>query len=214
MPLSLPAIIIADKNNLFPATVFYELLEIQMSSGTIQRIANNNIDVEWASHTWTKFSFQSGDDEDTASGDEHSVVVKVSNVTGAMQGYLEQSTNGLIGDTVIYRYVHPDSTTPAIEEWFEIIDAVADPEWVTFTLGAENWFLNSFPAHVFRRNVCRYRPSMTSVCPYTNNSACDRRFATCIGLGQSSLFGGQPAIPGGGFIIYGFGFIFPVKLYS
>ena len=70
---------------------------------------------------------------------------------------------------------------------------------MTFTLGQENFFLNQFPANVFRRNVCRYRPSATAVCPYVNNSACKRTFANCIFLGQESVFGGQPGIPGGVF---------------
>lgn len=200
--LTLPTEIVTAKNALYTDTPFYELLEIRLLSGSILRFVNNNEDIVWptsAGHTWTKFRFESSDDEQNANGDEHSVSVRVSNVSGLMQGHIESTSNGLIEDTVIYRYVHPDSSTVAIEEWFSIVDAVADDEWVTFTLGSENWFLNRFPGHVYRRDRCWYRPAMTDVCPYTNNSSCDRKLGTCIDLGYSSIFGGQPGIPGGVF---------------
>lgn len=200
MPISLPAEIVTGKNALYSSEAFHELLEIQSSyTGQTYRFVNNNEDVKWKYHWWTKFRFESGDDQETADGDLHEVSVKVSNVTGTMQGYLEDDPNGMIGDTVIYRYVKPTVETPAIEEWFSIVDATATPEWVIFTLGAENWFMNRFPANVYRRNVCRYRPYMTDVCPYTNSSSCDRHFSTCISLGRAQVFGGQPGIPGGSF---------------
>ncbi len=195
--LTLPAEIIAAKNALYADTPFYELLEIRLSSGQALRFVNNNEDIVWGGRIWTKFRFEPGNDEQTSNGDTHSVSVRVSNVSGLMQGHVEAAANGLIGDTVIYRYVHPSSSTAAIEGWFEVVDVMAEDEWVTFTWGAENWFLNRFPAHVYRRDICRYSPEMTDVCSYTNNSACDRRFATCIDLARSSVFGGQPGIPGG-----------------
>jgi phage-related protein len=199
MPLSLPPTLVEAKNRLYSDSSFLELLEIQMLSGEVLRIANNNDDVIWGGHTWSRFAFESGDDKETAAGEDHSVSVQVSNVSGAVQGYLESSDNGMLGDTVIYRLVHPASISPAVTGRFEVVDAVANQEWVTFTLGAENWFMNRFPAHVYSRDRCWYDPDMTDTCPYTNSSVCDRKFATCIALGQSSISGCQPGIPGGAF---------------
>jgi hypothetical protein len=153
----------------------------------------------WDGHTWSRFAFESGDDKETAAGEDHSVSVQVSNVSGAIQGFLESSDNGMLGDTVIYRLVHAASTTPAVTGQFEVVDAVADHKWVTFTLGAENWFMNRFPAHVYSRDRCWYDPEMTSICRYVNSSVCDRKFATCVSLGQTLVCGCQPGIPGGSF---------------
>jgi phage-related protein len=197
--LNLPTEIIEAKNKLYSDKHFFELLEIQMLDGNIERIVNNNADVPWGGHIWTKFRFAGGDNQENMDGEDNSVVILASNVTGVMQGYLESSSNGMIGDTIIYRLVYEDSNTAAIEGHFEIVDAQANTEWVSFTAGAESWFLNRFPAHVYRRNVCRYWPYQTDICPYTNNEICDRKFATCISLGHASDFGGQPGIPGGAF---------------
>jgi phage-related protein len=199
MPLSLPPALVEAKNKLYSDTSFLELLEIQMLSGDVLHIANNNDDVWWGGRTWNKFAFKSGDDLETAEGEDHSISIQVSNVTGTMQGHLEESANGMLGDTVIYRLVYPAATTAAITGQFEIVDAYADEVWVTFTLGAENWFLNRFPAHAYNRDRCWYWPHMTDVCSYTDSSLCDRRFATCISLGRSLVTGCQPGIPGGQF---------------
>ncbi len=204
MPLTLPAEIIASKNKLYSGKTLYDLLEIRNTySKEIIRIVNNNEDVKWKYHWWTKFKFGKGDETETADGDNHDLVVKVSNNTGVMQGYVEADPNGMIDDIVIYRYVDPEVETPAIEDWFQIVDAQAvtlsDGDWVLFTLGAENWFLSRFPAHVYRRNICRYQPHLTDICPYTNSVSCNRRFDTCISLGRAGSFGGQPGIPGGSF---------------
>jgi phage-related protein len=126
MPLSLPPALVEEKNRLYSDSSFLELLEIQMLCGDVLRIANNNEDVMWDGHTWSRFAFESGDDKETSAGEDHSVSVQVSNVSGAIQGFLESSDNGMLGDTVIYRLVHAASTTPAVTGRFEVVDAVAD----------------------------------------------------------------------------------------
>ena len=202
--LTIPADIILEKNKLFTGDAFVELLEWQISetSATV-RIANYSEDITWGGYTWTKFRFEGGGEEDSGGDSAEIVTVKVSAVDKVIQGYLETLTTGGIGDTVIYRRVHTSdlSLGAAISATFEIVDVDAGPstEWVTFTLGQENFFLRQFPANVYRRNVCRYRPTMTAVCEYTNNVACKRTFVNCVFLGQESVFGGQPGIPGGAF---------------
>jgi phage-related protein len=197
--LNLPAEIIESKNRLYSNKQFFELLEIRMADGGVERIVNNNEDVTWNGRVWQKFRFEGGDNQENMDGEDNSIVILVSNVTGAMQGFLESSSNGMIGDTIIYRLVCEDSNKVAISGHFEIVDVQASAQWISFTVGAESWFLNRFPAHVYRRNVCRYWPYQTDICPFTNSEICDRKFATCISLGHGSDFGGQPGIPGGTF---------------
>lgn len=225
MPLVLPADIITEKNKLFPSMstsisgaelpaefnfqfdlnstdassgIFVELLEIQMQSGQILRLANNYEDITWGGYTWIKFRFEQGDISD---GDENKTVnIKVSALAGTIQSQVEASSNDFIGNTVVYRYIHTNCDSPAITGFFEIMEGEATDEWVTFEVGVENFYINAFPANVFRRNICRYKPWMTNVCSYAN-SGCDRSFSTCLTLGQSIIFGGQPAIPGGIWIV-------------
>ena len=202
--LSIPADIILEKNKLYSSEAFVELLEWQISetSATV-RIANYNENIVWDGYTWTRFRFDGGGEQDTGGDSAETITVKVSAVDKVIQGYLETLTNGGIGDTVIYRRVHTSNLSlgAALSATFEIVDIDAGPssEWVTFTLGQENFFLSQFPANVFRRNVCRYRPTLTAVCSYVNNVLCNRTFAACVHFGQESVFGGQPGIPGGVF---------------
>lgn len=202
--LIIPADIILEKNKLFTGDAFVELLEWQVNeTGETVRVANYNEDIIWSGHTWMKFRFEGGGENDSGGDSAVSVIVKVSAIDKMIQGYLEDLTAGGIGDTVIYRRVHTAHLDlgAAITASFEIVDIDAGPssEWVMFNLGQENFFLSQFPGNVYRRDVCRYRPSMTAVCSYVNNSACGRTFADCVYFEQESVFGGQPGIPGGSF---------------
>ena len=178
---------------------FRELLEIQLLSGSVERIVNNSEDVTWGGYTWTKFSFQPGDHSFGEEGEEQTIKINVSAIDGYIRGVIEDETNHMIGNVVIYRRVHtkyPDSVA-FNEAYFEIVEIVDNDEWFTFELGAENFYLRQVPSHVYRRNNCRYNPWQTNTCPYAGSSSCDRTFATCITLGQTLRFGGQPGIPGG-----------------
>lgn len=204
--LTIPADIILEKNKLYNSEAFAELLEWQISeTNETVRIANYNEDIFWGGFTWTKFWFEGGDEQDSGGDTAENIQVKVSAVDRLIQGYLEGLTSGGIGDRVIYRRVHTGhlGLSAVITASFEIVDIDAGPdnEWVIFNLGQENFFLSQFPANVYRRDVCRYRPWQTSVCPYVNNPVCNRSFDDCIWLDQESVFGGQPAIPGGAFNI-------------
>lgn len=231
MPLNIPAELIVEKNKLYPGEsghvvgfplpaqlnalmiaqtsdspsvgTFLELLETQLLNGQTLRIANNNEDVSWGGYTWTRFRFEGGDQSDGDDGESKSVTVRVSNLAGTVQSEIETASNCLIGDMAIYRLIHtkhPDRA-PAIVGHFDIMEAEAGDEWITFELGVENFYLNAFPRNTYRRNVCRYQPHQTDVCGYAAGSSCDRSLATCITLGRAAVFGGQPGIPGGVWIV-------------
>ena len=201
--LLIPSELIAEKNKLFASGAFLELLEIQMSelSETL-RIVNNNEDITYNGYTWQRFQFEPGDFKESQEGETPRVEIKVSNVLRVTQGYIEQTEEGLVGDTVIYRMIHSDhpDKAPAIIVWFQVLNVVCDEVWAVFTLGAENFFLNRFPLHVYKRNICRYEVFKSSRCGYSGaETSCARTFARCIELGNQARFGGQPGIPGGFF---------------
>jgi phage-related protein len=187
-----------------------ELLEIQHQSGGYTRIVNNAEDVTWGGHTWTRFKFEPGDITEGDDSEDKSVTVRVSNIATytddgdeiSIRTAVESDSNHMIGDTVIYRRVHTKYQDDYLNEaYFQIVEIQDQDEWMVFELGVENFYLRQFPAHVFRRNICRYAPWQTDVCRYTDSSSCDRSFATCISLEKSSIFGGQPGIPGGVWVV-------------
>lgn len=204
--LIIPSELIAEKNKLFLTDEegsFLELLEIQMSEiSEIMRIVNNNEDVVYGGHTWQKFQFEPEDFSESQEGETSRVGIKVGNVLRVTQGYIEETDNGLIGDTVVYRLIHSDhlDKDPAITQYFEIQKVECDELWAHFTLGAENFFLNRFPLHAYSKNICRYEVFKSTACGYSGaETACNRTFARCIELSNQQRFGGQPGLPGGFF---------------
>lgn len=215
MSVTLPADVILAKNKLYQSGSIIELLEWQVSetSETV-RLANSNEDINWDSYTWSKFWFEGGDHTDTGGDKPEEIQIKVSAVDKVVQGYLEELDAGGVGDTVIYRRIHTEHLNSAfLTATYEILNIDAGPnnEWVIFDLGQENLFLNQFPAHVTSRDLCRWKPSDTTICPYTNSASCSRSFNDCVWLGQESVFGGQPGIPGGIFNIESFRSLFVVS---
>lgn len=206
MTLLIPAELVVEKNKLFPGDsegYFVELLEIHLNDGQVARIANSFEDVRWNNFVWMKFRFEPGNISEGDDGDDKSVTIKVSNIVGAMQDQVESDDNYLIGNQVIYYYAHTGypNLDPLITGYFDILEGVADDEWITFELGTENFYLSAFPQNTYNRNTCWYKPNHSDICPYANSSACDKSFATCINLGKSSIFGGQPGIPGGVWVV-------------
>jgi len=206
--VTLPADVILSKNKLYQNAAFVELFEWQISeTREVLRVANYNEDFLWSGETWSKFWFEGGDVSDTGGDKSETLQIRVSAVDKVVQEYLEELVAGGIGDTVIYRRVHSEYLTTAfLTATYEILNIDAGPnnEWVVFDLGQENLFLNQFPAHVTSRDLCRYKPSDTDICPYVNSASCSRSFDDCIWLGQESIFGGQPGIPGGIFNVESF----------
>lgn len=212
MSVTLPADVILEKNKLYQSGSYVELFEWQISeTSETLRVANYNEDFIWDGYTWSKFWFEGGDVSDTGGDKAETLQIRVSAVDKVVQEYLEELDAGGIGDTIIYRRVHSEYLGSAfLTATYEILNIDAGPnnEWVVFDLGQENLFLNQFPAHVTSRDLCRWKPSDTTVCPYTNSSSCSRSFDDCIWLGQESVFGGQPGIPGGIFNIESFRSLF------
>jgi phage-related protein len=201
--LSIPAELIAKKNALYQSGAVIELLEIQISeSAQTLRLTSNDEDVEWSGYTWTRFPFRGGEVSESSDGDLPRLDVQVSNVSRVMQGYIEQTENGLVGDTVIYRLVHSNhlDQDPYLTETFEIVGTRCDVVWVTFTLGAENFLFRRFPLNTFKRNVCRWRQFKGTQCGYMGAATtCDRKLSTCIGYANEARYGGFPGLLDGFF---------------
>jgi lambda family phage minor tail protein L len=206
VPLSIDSDLIAEKNKLSSSGTFLELMEIQLSeAGETLRYVLNNRTIRWRGNDWTPWPFQAAPVDETSDGDLPTFDVQVSNVGRIVQSYIEQAEDGLDGDTVIYRVVHSEYLNEGndavfLEETFQILGNRCDIEWVTFPLGAENFFFHRFPGNTFRRGICRYREFKGDECGYGGGqSSCNRTFATCISYNNANNFGGQPGISNGSF---------------
>lgn len=201
--LSLPSTLIATKNKLFSSGAYIELLEVQMSElGETLRITTNNEDVEWGGYTWQRFPIQGGSDEENAEGEIPRLEVRISNALKIVQGYIEQTENGLQGDTVIYRVVHSEhlGEQAYLTRQFEIVSSRCDVKWATFQLGAENPYLRRFPLNMFKRNVCQWAVFKGPDCAYSGpETTCNRKLGTCISYGNQARYRGFPSLLGGAF---------------
>jgi len=199
-PLSLAATL--EKNKLAAAGAWITLLDITLPDATHIRVCDNDSDVTWPTvggETWAAFPFQLDALTYSGRGELPTLVCRVSNVTRAIQGYLEQASGG-IGSTVRLLIVHSehlDLAAAEIDETFDVTAAVADVHWVTFTLGAPNPLLTRFPRHTFSRDHCRWIYK-SSECGYGGSLAtCNRNLSDCRAHNNSLRFGGFPGIPGG-----------------
>jgi len=201
--LTLPSDLITEKNKLYSASACIELLEVQMSeTAQTLRLTSNNEDVEYDGQTWTRFPFEPGDIPEQGDGELPRLNIRVSNALRTIQGYIEQTNEGLIGDTVIYRLVHSDhlDQNPFLTAAFQILSLTCTAEWVNFMLGAENFYFRRFPYGTFRRNLCRWKVFKGSECGYAGGStACDRKFSTCVSYTNETRFGGFPGLINGSF---------------
>lgn len=204
MPLTIPSALIAEMNKIDSPHSIHELFEIQLSeASTTLRYNLGNESVVWDGSTWEPFSIRAGEASETSDGDLPVVSIDISNIGRLVQTRVEAATNGLVGDTMIVRAVHSNNlaeTTPYVTLNYQILEVSCTPDWCTFKLGSENFFFMQFPRNILKRSVCRYTEFTGDFCKYAGAStSCDRKFNTCISYSNSSNFGGQPGIPGGGF---------------
>ena len=211
MPLELSSIAIEEKNKIARESQFVICLMITIPGlGTPIRIVRDNQDLAWAGQTWTAFPFELDEVGDTDKGEVPQVVIRVSNVSRAMESYIAAydawCKNNGYAPIVVNIYVvntaavqgNP-SIAPEVEHIFELIKPSSGPQWVTFTLGASNPFNRRFPWPRMHRNICRYRQFKGTRCGYVGaEETCDRTLTRCRELENSSRFGGFPGMGQGG----------------
>ena len=197
--ISLPSVLISEKNNLSQAEPWLVLLEIQFRYDTI-RLVRNEADITWGGYTWTRFPFELDSTSEARRSEVPTTSLSVSNINRVMQSYVEQYDGGVDADAII-RVVHAahlDITTPAIRLDYTVMHARADSKTVTFQLGATNLFRRQFPSGRFRKNTCRFKFKSTE-CGYVGaGTTCDKTLSACRGYANTLRFGGFPGAGYGG----------------
>lgn len=203
--LTLSAEGILEKNKLISDGVWLPLVEIILVDPTTTlRLVQNTDNITWNGETWVAFPFDLGDTTEDSKGALPSIQLTVSNVTRAIQYYLEEG-NGAVGATVTIRVVHSkhlDLTTPEIEETFSILSPKVDANNVVFDLGSDYPISARRPEKRIMKNFCPfvYGGPECAVAAGTliGFPTCGKTLTDCRARKNSVRFGGEPSIPTGG----------------
>lgn len=201
MPLLFSSAGLIEKNKLANDQPWIVLFEIQLPDGTSAYLAKNNDVVGWNSITWEPIPVLLSDNSQDMKS-MSTFTVQVSNVSGAVQAYLEEY-NGLVDSVIIIRLVHAahlDNTVPEIEESFNVQSTSYDEQWVTFTLGSDFWmyyraladrYLPDFCCWKYSQIKCGVKASVLALYP-----TCCHTLADCKLRNNAVRFGGAPGMGG------------------
>lgn len=199
--LDLSQAAILEKQKLQSDGAWIILLEIAIPTVETIYICRNTEDITWDGRNWIAFPFELDDLKEDSKGGVPELTLRVSNVTRALQNYLEQIGGG-VGSKVTFRVVHSehlDILTPEIIEEFSIQHVTADKDWVVFTLGAGDPLMKRFPPRRFLRNFCPFKYKGIECGATSLLTTCNRTLTDCRTRNNSIRFGGFPTIAQGGF---------------
>lgn len=203
MPLLLSPAAYVEKNALASAGVWVILVEIYVPQlNDYIRVCSNNEDMNWGGRLWQSFPFSMDEIGDTAKGEVPQFAIRVANINGVVQSYLEEADGG-VGSTVKLMVINTNifTGTPEIELDFSARSTSVDSKWATFTLGVVNPYSIMIAQRMIRTG-CRYTGSTHSVngfkgarCKYSGiETECNRTLTRCRQLRNSLNFGGFPGI--------------------
>ena len=195
--LSLSTVAIAEKNKLATDSVWFILLEVLYPNEEPIRVVLNTEEVVWNGCTWYPCPFILSDRTETKEAELPQITLTFIDIQRKRIPIIEQYKGG-VGATVIIRIVNSknlDSSTPELEEEFEILEASVDRNMViTFKLGATNLYMLRLPQDRYLKDHCRWE-FKSPECGYQGEETeCDRTFTRCVQLGNQARFGGFPGI--------------------
>lgn len=200
--LALSAIAKEEKNKINSDSVFLLLLELIMPIEGVDpiRIVYNNEDINWNNQVWQAFPLQIDECEEDTTGSYPSFQIKIDNTSKALTYYIE-SSNGVNGGKVILRVVNSKnlaSTTPELEEHYEIQKLDVTEQWITATVGTSYSPNSRRPLGRYLKNGCRFKYK-DSRCQCTSSlTDCNHSLSDCRKRGNSTRYGGFPGIDMGG----------------
>lgn len=212
---TLSSIAIVEKNKLVTDSVFIVLMAITVPGlGSPIRITSNNETVSWQGYSWTPFPFDMDELVEESKGEVPQIVVKVGNVSRAMEQYLQDydsycKTNGfspISCDIYVVNSKNLGSATPEVQHTFDLKQTGTNAEWASFTFGANNIWNRRAPLNRIMRNQCRWIFKSTE-CGYAGaTTTCNKTLSACramTGGSNSVRFGGFPGVGNKGVRIYG-----------
>lgn len=199
---SLSAAAILEKNKLSSTGAWLILLDIVIPDVVSLYLVLNTENITWNGREYIAFPFDIS--ESTEDGREiPSVTLKVSNISQAIQQYIEQAGGG-VGAQVTVRIVHSDhinNTVPEIEETLVCESCQANANWVTFTLGPGDPASVRRPERRFLKNFCPYSYKKLECGSTSALTTCNKTLSDCRARNNFTRYGGEPSIPQGGIYV-------------
>ncbi len=197
---TLPANVILEKNKLATTSAWLLLLAITLPDATVIRLARNNENVSFGGNTYTAFPFEIDATKSNGQGEIPTVQLRVSNVSQLLQAYVEDYDGGVgleVTLTVVNSALLAEDYSE-LEMTYDVLAAVADSQWITFTLGAPNPLRRRFPLYRAIAHHCNWT-YQGAECGYTGAlTTCKRTLADCRLHSNSARFGGRPGLSGQG----------------
>lgn len=204
MPLPLSSSAIKEKNKLTDGSEWLILIDITVPGlGENIRVTSDNADTVWKNNTYLPFTFEIEEISDSSAGEVPRVDLKVSNVTRAIEAYLQEydeytKVNGYTPielTTSVVHSAHLDLAVPETEYVFHLKQPKTNAKWATFTLGANNPYNKRFPLNRLLKNRCRYKKFKNDRCGYSGPATdCNMTLVRCRELNNSARFGGFPGV--------------------
>lgn len=200
MSLSLPSALVSIKNSLDSDTPVLLAVKIELD-GLVEpiRVVQNEVDVDWTDpetglvENWVAFPFEIDDIGEMDKGELPRVVLKVSNVTRAVQGYVDQADGGVDALVTIHAFT-PAETATYVTLKFTVAATVCDEKWVSFVLTSRNLWRLIAPRNKCLKNNCSHEFKGVH-CGYAGvETECNHTLSRCRELGNQSRFGGFPSI--------------------
>ncbi len=202
MPLYISNDATTEKNKLHSENAWLVLLDIEHTSeSTVIRLVNNNENITWPTaggNEYTSSAFEMSSIKQDSEGSIPTVDLTVTDFGGSLIELLDEY-NGGIGATVTIRIViseYLSNTSPEYEDKYEIIDVSVNSQYqINFRLGTPNPLKYRIPQDRYLKDHCRYKEFKGSLCGYAGIEAtCDRSFARCRELLNSTRYGACPGI--------------------
>jgi len=202
MPNELTLLQRLEKNRLSSGGAWIILLDINVNDIYFVKVCNNNEDITYDGDVYAAFPFSMEVITlEDSKGETNEVSVKVSNLTGIIMNYIEE-TNGAINSTITIKAISSKhlEESPAFEATMKIASVSYDDSWIELKLSAD--YITSFriPMRTYKRDFCDYQFKGVE-CGYNGSETeCDRSLKRCRELDNEIRYGGEPTI-GSGFYV-------------
>ena len=196
---NLSAALIIESVNLGSANPWLLLLDINLpNGGGVLRLVKHNENITFQSNAYTAINFEFDYPKESSKGEIPMATLRISNVSRAIQSYLETYSGGK-DVTITIRAVnsaHLAEDYAELEMTLDVLSSSADAYWATFSLGASNPMRHRFPPERYLADHCSYVRYFKGVeCKYSGNTtSCEGTLEFCRSLGNSKNFGGVPGL--------------------
>ncbi|MBC16563.1 MAG: hypothetical protein CL942_05870 [Desulfovibrio sp.] len=203
-PASLGDII--ERNKQYGGTAYVALLEIDLPTGTVLRLAANPEDIEWpvgSGTVWQRFNFTFDDIDESTNAEARQLTFKVGNASRAIFRHVEelslwrkQHGNEPVQLRLLVISTGAAETSGPVGEWFFEDQGISSPppmEWVFFRAGGESYFTRQVPRRAVLRDFCGWES--IDDCPFV--PSCARTLSACRANGRLEQFGGFPMVEQG-----------------